>query len=65
MPGWKTLATFLPRDLQGGLLWRSAIASTLAATLEMSKQGQLQIRQDGPFEPIYLRRGPDHRTEPT
>jgi segregation and condensation protein A len=65
MPGWKTLATFLPSDLQGGLLWRSAIASTLAATLEMSKQGQLQIRQDGPFEPIYLRRGPDYRTEPT
>ena len=67
MPGWQTLNSFLPAGLQGGLLWRSAIASTLAASLEMSKQGRVRIRQDGPFEPIYLHRisdaGPDHRTE--
>ncbi len=77
MPGWQTLSSFLPPELrgglqagsQGGLLWRSAIASTLAASLEMSKQGRVQIRQDGPFEPIYLRPGPgpghDRETEPT
>ena len=77
MPGWRTLSSFLPPELQGGLqgglLWRSAIASTLAASLEMSKQGRLRIRQDGPFEPIYLRRGPGpgpnsgpgQETEPT
>jgi len=70
MPGWQTLSSFLPPELRGGLLWRSAIASTLAASLEMSKQGRLRIRQDGPFEPIYLRRdpgpGPSHeqKTEP-
>jgi segregation and condensation protein A len=67
MPGWHTLSSFLPAELQGGLLWRSAIASTLAASLEMAKQGQVRIRQDGPFEPIYLCHssspGPDHRTE--
>ncbi len=71
MPGWQTLNSFLPPELQGGLLWRSAIASTLAASLELSKQGRVRIRQDGPFEPIYLRRGsspgpsPDQQTEPT
>ena len=65
MPGWQTLSSFLPPELQGGLLWRSAIASTLAASLEMSKQGRLRIRQDGPFAPIYLSRDPDYRTEPT
>lgn len=77
MPGWHTLSAFLPPELQAGLqdrlMWRSAIASTLAASLEMSKQGRLRIRQDGPFEPIYLCRGPDHspssnpgrETEPT
>jgi segregation and condensation protein A len=67
MPGWQTLSSFLPPELQSGLLWRSAIASTLAASLEMSKQGRVRIRQDGPFEPIYLcpisNSGPDHRTE--
>jgi segregation and condensation protein A len=62
-PGWQTLTSYLPPDLRGGLLWRSAIASTLAATLEMSRQGQLSIRQDGPFQPIYLRRDPDYRSE--
>ncbi len=61
--GWHTLTSFLPPDLRGGLLWRSAIASTLAATLEMSRQGQVRIRQDGPFQPIYLRRAPDYRSE--
>jgi segregation and condensation protein A len=65
MPGWQGLSSFLPPNLQDGLLWRSALASTLAAALEMSKQGLLRIRQDGPFEPIYLRQAPDHRTEPS
>ena len=75
MPGWHSLSSFLPAELlgglqdelQGGLLWRSAIASTLAASLEMSKQGRVRIRQDGPFEPIYLCRGPSpgQETEPT
>ncbi len=67
MPGWRTLSSFLPAELQGGLLWRSAIASTLAATLEMSKQGRLRIRQDGAFQPIYLHPGPGpgQETEPT
>ncbi len=63
MPGWNTLASFLPADLRGGLLWRSAVASTLAAMLEMSRRGQVTIRQDGPFQPIYLRRDPDYRSE--
>ena len=63
MPGWNTLTSFLPADLRGGLLWRSAVASTLAAMLEMSRRGQVRIRQDGPFQPIYLRRDPDYRPE--
>ena len=65
MPGWQTLNAFLPHDLQGGLLWRSAIASTFSATLEMSRRGQLRIRQDGPFEPIHLCHAPDHISEPS
>ena len=52
---WRELTSFLPPDLQGGLLWRSALASTLAATLEMSRQGKVRLRQDGPFQPIFLK----------
>jgi segregation and condensation protein A len=54
MPGWRTLSSFLPPDLRGGLVGRSALASTFAASLEMCREGRLQIRQDGPFGTIYL-----------
>jgi segregation and condensation protein A len=53
--GWRTLAAFLPTDLRGGLVWRSALSSTFAASLEMCREGKLEIRQDGAFGPIYLR----------
>jgi segregation and condensation protein A len=52
---WTTLSDFLPRTEGGGLLSRSALASLLTASLEMTKQGALEIRQDGPFRPIYVR----------
>ena len=61
MPTWRSLATFLPSELQGELMQRSGIASTLAASLEMVREGKLEIRQDGSFGPIYLRA----RMEPT
>lgn len=60
-PGWRTLTSFLPPEQRGGLHWRSAVASTLAAALEMSRQGRVEVRQDGPFNPIYVR----GRAEPT
>ncbi len=53
---WGQLASFLP----GGWLAepgkrRSAVASTFAATLELAKRGELELRQDDTFAPIYLR----------
>ena len=55
MPGWRSLSSFLPAELQGELLQRSGVASTLAASLELVREGKLDIRQDGQFGPIYLR----------
>ena len=56
---WGQLASFLP---EGWALEpakrRSAIASTFAASLEMAKLGQLEIRQEETFAPIYLRAPP-------
>jgi segregation and condensation protein A len=64
MPGWRTMSSFLPRDLrQDPLLRRSALASTFAATLEMCKAGKLRIRQDGSFGPIYLRSAAEEQQE--
>jgi len=57
MPSWNALQSFLPEILAGdGLEHRSALASTFAATLELVKNGELELRQDGTFAPIYLRR---------
>jgi segregation and condensation protein A len=53
---WGQLSSFLP---EGWTLEpakrRSAIASTFAASLELAKQGQVEIRQDETFAPIFLR----------
>ncbi len=58
MPSWGTLMAYLPKitNEQEVLEVRSAMASTFAATLEMVKNGELELRQDGTFAPIYLRR---------
>jgi len=55
LPDWQTLMTFLPRNLAGGIVYRSAVASTFAASLELAKSGKLEIRQSGTFGPIYFR----------
>jgi segregation and condensation protein A len=55
VPGWHTLSAFLPPDLRDNLALRSALASTLVASLELCRDGKLDLRQDGVFGPIYLR----------
>lgn len=57
VPGeWMSIRMFLPEDLRDALMTRSAMAATFGATLEMAKQGLVDLRQDGEFKPIYLRR---------
>ncbi|MDX2028405.1 MAG: ScpA family protein [Alphaproteobacteria bacterium] len=58
MPSWSALRNFLPfmgEDVPP-LERRSAIASTFAATLELVKNGVLELQQEGACAPIYLRR---------
>lgn len=52
---WTTLHSFLPENIKDPLMLRSATASTFTASLELAKQGKLEIRQDALFRPIYLR----------
>lgn len=35
---------------------RTMRASSFGATLEMAREGLVELRQDGPFQPIYMRR---------
>ena len=56
---WADLASFLPPGWRAaGGRRRSALASTFAASLEMAKQGQLDIQQGETFAPIKVRMRP-------
>ncbi|MEC9266455.1 MAG: ScpA family protein [Alphaproteobacteria bacterium] len=58
IPDWQTLERFVPYDSEDPLLRRSAMASTFAASLELSKEGLVEIRQNGVFGTIYMRAKP-------
>lgn len=34
---------------------KTVLASSFGATLELAREGQIELRQEGPFEPIYMR----------
>lgn len=53
---WRELRVFLPEDLGDPLWRRSAIASSLIASLELARQGEVELQQAAPFGPIMLRR---------
>ena len=55
MPDWQTLIGYLPSGLHSALLARSAVASTFVASLELAKEGHLELRQETSFGPIYIR----------
>ena len=50
------LDMFIEQYLPKGEEERTAIASSFGATLEMAREGLLEIRQDEPFAPIYMRK---------
>ena len=53
---WLQLDLFLEQYLPGPELGRTALASSFGATLEMARDGLIEIRQAAPFAPIYMRR---------
>lgn len=59
--GWTDISSYLPEgwDLEPARR-RSATAATFAASLELVKEGHLEIRQTETFAPIELRRKDPH-----
>ena len=53
---WTQLDMFLEQFMPKGEEERSAVASSFGATLEMAREGLVEIRQDEPFSPIYMRK---------
>ena len=52
---WTALAEYFPEGLADALVFRSAVASTLAASLELVRDGKAAIRQSNAFGPIQIR----------
>lgn len=54
---WAQLDLFLEQYLpKGEEEERSALASSFGATLEMAREGLIELRQEEPFAPIYMRK---------
>ncbi len=53
---WAQLDLFLEQYLPKNEEERSALASSFGATLEMAREGLIELRQDAPFAPIYMRK---------
>ncbi len=53
-PEWTNLWSFMPDSISDTLVRRSAIASTFTASLELARDGKLNIRQSDPFGPIFV-----------
>jgi segregation and condensation protein A len=51
---WTEIGQFLP-DSDDPAYRRSALASSFVAALELARRGRLDLRQDGPFEPLKVR----------
>lgn len=60
---WISLFSYLPNDLNEPLVKRSAVASTFGASLELAKRGVIQLRQEGNFSPIYVRRSREEQKQ--
>ncbi len=56
MQEWGTFDTWLERYLSAPETRRSVRASSFTASLELAREGVIELRQDNAFKPIYMRR---------
>ncbi len=52
---WTALDMFLIRYMSTPEERTTAIASSFAASLELVREGELEVRQDGAFAPLFMR----------
>jgi segregation and condensation protein A len=56
MEDWAPLDGWLTNYLADNAMRRSVMASSFTASLEMAREGHIEIRQEEAFRPIYVRR---------
>jgi len=64
LPDWTSLEKFLPELLGGPMERRAAMSSTLMASLELARDGQVRLRQSETFGPILVGRRGERQEEP-
>jgi segregation and condensation protein A len=52
---WSILEQYIEQYLRDESVSKTVLASSFGATLEMSREGYVEIRQSGPFAPLYVR----------
>jgi segregation and condensation protein A len=55
IPEWNLLTKYLPPEWRSGTMRRTALASTFSATLELARDGRVEIRQLVPFGEIFIK----------
>jgi len=53
---WVDLDQYLGKFLAAADEGRTVVASSFGASLEMAREGLIELRQDAPFAPIYMRK---------
>ena len=61
---WSRLDEYLMRYMVEPAMRTTVLASSLAATLELVREGQLEVHQQAAFGPIYLRKRSEPPAEP-
>jgi segregation and condensation protein A len=62
---WTAIDQYLIRYVVEPSMRATVFASSLAATLEMAREGQLELHQDAAFAPLYVRRRAQNPDETT
>ena len=55
VPEWTRLEKFLPHEFSNGKSARSGVAGTLAAAMELVREGVLEVQQLVPFGPVFFK----------
>ncbi|WP_417683940.1 segregation and condensation protein A [Roseibium sp.] len=62
---WAPINSYLKDYLYDQEDWATVVASTFSASLEMVREGQVEIRQSEPFAPVYIRALPQGEDDGT
>lgn len=53
--GWAPINDLIATFLEGETVSKTSVASTFGASLELAREGEVVLRQDGHFTPLYIR----------